>query len=126
MAEKFNFNLDYRDYIILENDFTSTFYDYKEKKKVQLTLPKNLLIQVENVSMGGQYKTELFIVFKYSKTNNKHISEKLPSKFKVEVYDLNGMEYTVFSEKDYVNIDKKINSIMRKSKIENLLSDELL
>jgi hypothetical protein len=125
MIEKFNFNLNYNEYIVIQNDFVTEFYDYKEKKTIKgVTIPKNTILKVDNISMGGyQYKTGLYIVFVHTKKINKHVKEKLPSKFKVMACELNGMEYIIYESLEAV--EKKINGLKRKSKIENLLSEEV-
>ncbi len=126
---EFNFEFNDKDFIIIYTDlkFTtvSEIFDYAKQKyhrtENSIIIPINSILRIENITMGGQYKRgAVDVVFTFLVKKNKHIKTeyKIPNRFIFNVYELNGFKYSILKEDE---VDKKMKSLIRKDKINNLL-----
>jgi hypothetical protein len=117
----FSFNLREGDYILT---YTSILIKEKiEGKYIDIVIPENTILRIDNVTMGGRFKrSAVDIIFSFLVKKNKHlnIDYKIPNKISIDVYSLNGLKYLVLNE---TNVDIKVKSLLRKSKIQKILSD---
>ena len=120
--EVFNFEIKINDYIIIYNPIQVNIGT--TINPLFTMLPENTILRIDNITTGGQYKKpSVEIVFAFLTKKNKHINlvEKIPSKFNKSVYDLNKLEYSKIGEED---LDKIINTLLRKNKISILLEEK--
>jgi hypothetical protein len=120
MIHEFSFHIKKGDYIVLHNPIKYNYYSYPNNGVA--TIPENAVLRVERISIKThsvheRYEVEFYFLVK----KNKHIKteNKIPNKITIEIYDLNGVKYSLVKEED---IDTKVNALLRKHKIENLIN----
>jgi hypothetical protein len=121
MIHEFSFHIKKGDYIILHTTLPYTYYSYP--KNLVTTIPTNSVLRIDKLniktdSSNPAHEIEFYFLVK----KNKHIKSdsKIPNKIVVSIYELNGVKYSIVKEE---NIDTTVNSLLRKHKIECLLSE---
>lgn len=128
---EFNFEFDIKDYIIIHSELKRTTvtieFDYvkqvNNRTETTCIIPANSILRIDNITMGGRYKrSAVDIVFTFLVKKNKHINldYKIPNKIIFDVYELNGLKYSILKEDE---VDKKMESLIRKNKINNILNE---
>lgn len=121
---KFEFKLKIDEYLIVMESFIVNVYDYALCKNILCNIPKNAVLHIDNISMGGKYKTDYVnIMFSFSSKKNKHIDKEfhITKKFRIVIYDLNGLDYVTTLEND---IDKITSVLLRKDRIKKILETD--
>ncbi len=120
MIHEFSFYIKKGDFVILHSPITYTYFDYPNRGVA--IIPVNSVLRVDRISIKTHSKHERYeIEFYFLVKKNKHIKTeyKIPNKVTIEIYELNGVKYSIVKEED---IDKKVNALLRQHKIENLIN----
>jgi hypothetical protein len=115
MIQTLNFSFRENDFIVIEKDFLCEillFKPYLHKDK--LTLYKNMILRIDFMNKDD----DIMITFGLLKKYNKHLELDYVGKFKTDIFNLNGLNYSFLSRDD---VETKSVSFNRISKIENLL-----
>ena len=116
MIQTLNFSFVEDNFILIEKDFLCEILVFKPHlHRANITLYKNIILRIDFINKDGYIMITLALLKKY----NKHLDLDYIGKFKTYVYNLNGLKYSFLSKED---VDKKVLSLSRITKIQNLLT----
>ena len=122
MIHEFSFHILKDDFIILQTPIKYIRNHYPNN--INCIIPENSVLRVDKLNIKSDSTNPASeIEFYFLVKMNKHIKSeyKIPNKIVTSIYELNGVKYNIVKKE---HIDKTVESLLRKSKINILLSEE--